>query len=212
MKKIFTLLLLANTSVAFAQKLDTLTVEKIMRDPKWIGVSPSDIHWSDDSKKILFKWNIDKTGPDELFAVTPADTTPQKVSVVERRSLPAENGSWNKKHTQKVFEKNGDLFLEDLKSGKTVQLTRTAQRESSPVFNGAESRIIFSQGSNLFAINVNGSGLEQLTNFVKSKSKKAQKKNPINKKNGLKSSSWSCLILLRLRKKRKSRIRQRPRH
>lgn len=174
MKKIITLLLLANTTAAFAQKLDTLTIEKIMRDPKWIGVSPSDIHWSDDSKKILFKWNIDKTGPDELFVITPANTAPQKVSIAERRSLPAENGSWNKKRTQKVFEKNGDLFLEDIKSGKTVQLTRTAQRESSPVFNGNESRIIFSQGGNLFAMNVNGGGLEQLTNFVKSKSKKAK--------------------------------------
>jgi len=174
MKRIITLLLLANTAAAFAQKLDTLTIEKIMRDPKWIGVSPSDIHWSDDSKKILFKWNIDKTGPDELFAITPANTAPQKVSIADQRSLPAENGSWNKKRTEKVFEKNGDLFLEDLKLGKTVQLTRTAQRESSPAFNGNESRIIFSQGSNLFAMNVNGGGLEQLTNFVKSKSKKAK--------------------------------------
>lgn len=172
MKKIFTLLLLANTAGAFAQKLDTLTIEKIMRDPKWIGVSPSNIHWSDDSKKILFTWNPGKTGPDELFAATPGGTTPQKVSIADRRGLPAENGSWNKKRTQKVFEKNGDLFLEDLKSGKITQLTHTEERESSPVFSGDESHIIFSQGSNLFSMKLNGNGLEQLTNFVKSKSKK----------------------------------------
>jgi dipeptidyl aminopeptidase/acylaminoacyl peptidase len=200
MKKIFTLLLLANTTVAFAQKLDTLTVEKIMRDPKWIGVSPSDIHWSDDSKRILFKWNADKTGPDELFAVSAINTTPQKVSIADRRLLPAENGSWNKKHTKNVFEKNGDLFLEDLKSGKTVQLTRTAQRESSPAFSGAESRIIFSQGSNLFAINVNGSGLEQLTNFVKSKSKKAQEE-PNQQEKWLKKQQMELFDIIKVEKK-----------
>jgi len=172
MKKIFTLLLLANTAGAFAQKLDTLTIEKIMRDPKWIGVSPSNIHWSDDSKKILFTWNADKTGPDELFAATPAGAMPQKVSIADRRSLPAENGSWNKKRNQKVFEKNGDLFLEDLKTGAITQLTYTVERESSPVFNGDENHIIFSQGNNLFSMKLNGAGLQQLTNFVKSKSKK----------------------------------------
>jgi len=200
MKKIFTLLLLANTTVAFAQKLDTLTVEKIMRDPKWIGVSPSDIHWSDDSKRILFKWNADKTGPDELFAVNPINITPQKVSIADRRILPAESGSWNKKHTKKVFEKNGDLFLEDLKSDKTVQLAHTAQRESYPAFNGTESRIIFSQGSNLFAININGSGLEQLTNFVKSKSKKAQEE-PNQQEKWLKKQQLELFDIIKVEKK-----------
>lgn len=173
MKKIFTLLLIANTTAAFAQKLDTLTIEKIMRDPKWIGVSPSNIHWSDDSKKVLFTWNPDKAGTEGLFAVTPANITPQKVSIADRRSLPG-NGSWNKIHTQKVFEKNGDLFLEDLKSGKTIQLIHTEQRESSPVFSGDESRVIFSQSNNLFALKLNGTGLEQLTNFVKVKGKKSK--------------------------------------
>ncbi|WP_184547566.1 S9 family peptidase [Mucilaginibacter sp. FT3.2] len=173
MKKLFTLLLLAGSTGAYAQKLDTLTIEKIMRDPKWIGVSPSNIRWSDDSKKILFNWNDGKTGPDELFAITPGSITPQKVSIAEQRSLPA-NGSYNKKHTQKVFEKGGDLFLEDIKTGKIIQLTHTEQRESAPVFSGDESRVIYSQGSNLFALKLNGGGLEQLTNFVKAKSKKSK--------------------------------------
>ncbi|GAA3992910.1 S9 family peptidase [Mucilaginibacter dorajii] len=174
MKKLFTLLLIAGAANANAQKLDTLTIEKIMRDPKWIGTSPSEIRWSDDSKKLLFKWNTDKTGPDELFGATPANVKPQKVSIEDQRNLTG-NGSWNKKHTQKVFEKNGDLYLEDLKTNKTIQLTHTEQRESAPVFNGDETEVIFSQANNLFALGLNGKGLEQLTNFVKSaKNKKAK--------------------------------------
>ena len=65
MKKLFTLFLIVVGTHAFAQKLDTLTIEKIMRDPKWIGVSPSDIKWSDDGKKIYFKWNPENTFRDE---------------------------------------------------------------------------------------------------------------------------------------------------
>jgi dipeptidyl aminopeptidase/acylaminoacyl peptidase len=173
MKKIFTLLLLASAAGAHAQKLDTLTIEKIMRDPKWIGTSPSNIRWSDDSKKILFNWNNDKTAPDALFAITPGNTNPEKVSLADQRNLPG-NGSWNKKHTQKVYEKNGDLFLEDLKLSKTTRLTHTEQHESAPFFNSDESQVIFSQGTNLYALKLNGNGLEQLTNFIKAKSKKGK--------------------------------------
>lgn len=199
MKKIFTLLLIANTTAAFAQKLDTLTIEKIMRDPKWIGVSPSNIHWSDDSKKVLFTWNPDKAGTEGLFAVTPANITPQKVSIADRRSLPG-NGSWNKTHTQKVFEKNGDLFLEDLKAGKTIQLTHTEQRESSPVFSGDESRVIFSQSNNLFALKLNGIGLEQLTNFVKVKGKKS--KDEVNEQEKwLKKQQFELFDIIKIEKK-----------
>jgi len=37
------------------QKLDKLTVEKIMRDPKWMGTSPSGTQWSFDGGKCYKK-------------------------------------------------------------------------------------------------------------------------------------------------------------
>ncbi|SDE11763.1 Dipeptidyl aminopeptidase/acylaminoacyl peptidase [Mucilaginibacter pineti] len=169
MKKLFTALLLTCSTASFAQKLDTLTIEKIMRDPKWIGVSPSNIRWSNDSKNIYFNWNPDVSAANDLFTITPTDTKPQKVSLATQRDLPSPyGGSLNKKLTQKVFEKNGDIFIEDLKTGKINRLTHTEQREGSPAFSGDESEIIYSQGNNLFAMKLNGSGLQQLTNFVKS--------------------------------------------
>lgn len=168
MKKLFTILLLTCTTASFAQKLDTLTIEKIMRDPKWIGVSPSNIRWSDDSKNIYFNWNPDVSAASDLFAISPTDTKPQKVSIATQRDMPALYGSLNKKLTKKVFEKNGDLFIEDIKTAKTTRLTHTEQRESNPAFSGDESEIIYSQGNNLFTLKLNGSGLQQLTNFVKS--------------------------------------------
>ena len=172
MKKLFTLILLVNTAGAFAQKLDTLTIEKIMRDPKWIGTSPTDIRWSDDSKKIYFKWNPAKTETDELYAVTPANIKPQKLSIAEQRNLTNPAGAWNKNYTQKVFEKNDDLFLENIKTSRTIRLTNTEQEENAPVFSGDESEVIFKQDNNLFALRLNGGQLSQLTNFVRSSKNK----------------------------------------
>src|SRR6202000_1716247 len=135
MKKILTLLLLAASTGVIAQKLDTLSIEKIMRDPKWIGISPSNIRWSDDSKHIYFNWNPNNAERDELYAVTPAEINPVKVRRDEQKSMIPEYGALNKKHTEKLYEKNGDIFLEDLKTGKVKQLTNTIEREANPTFS-----------------------------------------------------------------------------
>src|SRR5882757_2823867 len=166
MKKLITLILLACCSAAFAQKLETLTVEKIMRDPKWIGVAPSNIRWSDDSKSIYFNWNPKGADRDELFAITPANINPVKVSIDEQKALAPQFGIWNKKHTLKLYEKNGDIYLSDPKMGKVQQLTSTTDRESNPAFSGDGSKVLFVRGDNLYALKINGGELTQLTNFT----------------------------------------------
>jgi dipeptidyl aminopeptidase/acylaminoacyl peptidase len=179
MKTRFTLLFLCFGFAASAQKLEVLTVEKIMRDPKWMGVSPDNIRWSDDSKKIYFNWNPDKTERDELFYISPNNIKPQKATLAQRRDLVPDNGKWNKKRTLKTFEKNGDIYLLEAASGKTVQLTNTTNRESNPTFSGDENSIIFTNDNNLYALKLNKGELTQLTNFVKTASteKKPAKEN-----------------------------------
>jgi dipeptidyl aminopeptidase/acylaminoacyl peptidase len=174
MKKCFTLLFLCLCLGVSAQNVGPLTVEKIMRDPKWMGVSPSNIRWSDDSKKVYFNWNPDKTEHDELFYITPGNTKPQKASLADRRSTVPENGKWNKKRTLKVYEKNGDIYLLEIASGKTTQLTNTTGRESNPTFTGDESSIVFTSENNLYQLKLNKGELKQLTNFLKTSS--AEKK------------------------------------
>jgi dipeptidyl aminopeptidase/acylaminoacyl peptidase len=172
MKKLFTLLFIAASVNTFAQKLDTLTIEKIMRDPKWIGVAPSDIKWSDDGKKVYFKWNPDNTFRDELYSISPNNLTPQKVSDKDQSEITPNYGSkWNQAHTLKVYSYGGDIYLENIKSGKTIQLTRTTDTESSPTFNADGSEVLFIKADNLYALKLNGGELIQLTNFVASAQK-----------------------------------------
>jgi dipeptidyl aminopeptidase/acylaminoacyl peptidase len=179
MKKLFTLFSLFVFASASAQTLSKLTVEKIMRDPKWMGVSPSNIQWSDDSKKIYFNWNPDKTERDELFYITPGNTKPQKVNLAARRDMIPETGKWNKKRTLKTYEKNGDIYLLEVATGKTTQLTNTTGRENNPAFSGDEGSIVFTNDNNLYQLKLNKGELTQLTNFVKAASgeKKPAKEN-----------------------------------
>ena len=168
MKRLLTVLLIPICTAAYAQKLETLTVEKIMRDPKWMGVAPSNFRWSDDSKKLYFNWNPNHTDRDELFAIAPANIKPAKIGIDEQRSFTTDNGEWNKAHTTKLYEKNGDLFLLDIKTGKTRQLTSTTERESNPSFNIDQSKVIFIRAENLYTLSLNNGELVQITNFTHS--------------------------------------------
>ncbi len=164
MKKIL-LLLLVVTSVE-AQQLAPLTVEKIMRDPKWIGVAPTNFFWSEDGKQIYFQWNPEKLPGDSLYSVSLTNLTPAKVSPSVRRQLPS-FGQYNQTRTKKVFEKNGDIFLLDITSGKTVQIINSVEREANPAFSFDERKILFLANTNLFSWEIGSGAFTQLTDFRK---------------------------------------------
>ena len=69
-----------------AQSLGELTVEKIMRDPKWIGSAPTGLNWSPDSKTVYFNWNPDKAAADSLYKITLQNRIPQK-SIKKRKAF-----------------------------------------------------------------------------------------------------------------------------
>lgn len=166
---LFAILLLVAGLKAQSQTLGELTVEKIMRDPKWIGSSPSGVSWSPDSKTVYFFWNPDKALADSLYKITLQNRIPQKVSKTERLAMPPSNGVYNRSFTKMIFEKNGDLFLYDIPGAKLTQITNTVSRESGATFSGDEKKIIYSFDQNLYSWEIATGNFTQLTDFRKGK-------------------------------------------
>ena len=149
----------------------TLSIEKIMQDPKWIGISPDRIYWSENSDRLYFNWNPDKNEKSELFFITPNDNTPIKVSEEDKKKIPSRSGSFNKSKTKKVFTKNGDIFILDVPSGNVSQITNTLNYKGSPSFNFKEDKILYTSNGNLFFWEINTGVVNQLTNFISGKEK-----------------------------------------
>lgn len=162
------ILFLFVTTLAQSQTLGELTVEKIMRDPKWIGVAPSNLNWSPDGKTLYFNWNPVNATSDSLYKITLQNRTPQKVSKSERMAL-ATQGSYNKLFSKMVYEKNGDIFVLDVATGKITQVTNTVGRESGATFSGDEKKIIYSFDQNLFSWEIGTGNFAQLTDFKRGK-------------------------------------------
>lgn len=199
MKKVLLLMLVGFAS--HAQTLSPLTVEKIMRDPKWIGVAPSNIFWSEDGKQVYFSWNPDKNAGDSLYTISVTNKVPQKVSPSVRRGLPSFNGNYNKARTKKVYEKSGDIFIMEMATGKVVQLTYTTERESNPLFSNDEKRILFTMASNLYAWDFSTGAFSQVTDFRKGKKREEPKSNEQEK--WLKNDQLAYFQILRERSDRR---------
>ncbi|SNR46288.1 MULTISPECIES: S9 family peptidase [Hymenobacter] len=156
------------SEVAQAQQLAPLTVDKIMRDPaQWLGTSPSNIYWGEDGKRIYFSWNPEKARRDSLYSLSPGGGTARKVSGRDQRELPAATGEYDQRYTRKVYEKDGDIYVLDLKTQRVRRVTNTAEREAEPLFVLQDQLISYSRGGNLFTWNPTTGETVQRTDFRK---------------------------------------------
>ncbi|MFB2118131.1 prolyl oligopeptidase family serine peptidase [Parapedobacter sp. 2B3] len=150
--------------LCYAQQ-SALTVEYIMRDPKWIGTSPVGAFWGADGA-LYFDWNPQAEEETSLYRVAPGTPTPQRVNEVAKQALVRQY-AYAPSRKRAVFERGGDLYLRDLKSGDELRLTNTIQHETNPYFNGDGTQVFFQQGDNLFSMSVSGGEWTQLSNFVR---------------------------------------------
>ncbi len=173
MKRLITIFILLGSPAVYAQQLGTLTVEKIMRDPKWIGVAPNNIQWDENSRNIYFNWNPQKTESDGLFQISTQRRNPEKVADNTRRSLERGSLTYSRDRSRILFERNGDIVLKNVPTGNESTLVSTVEREANPTFSKDESRVIFQRGDNLYSISTGGGNLVQLSNFTRTRTRPA---------------------------------------
>ena len=146
--------------------LDKLTVEKIMRDPKWMGTSPSSPQWAADSKTLFLNWNPEKAEADSSYYITLDNKTPVKATVFQKQNmLPGNALQYNKSKTAYVYNKDGDVLYTEIKTGKTRRITETTDNENNPQFSFNDSKIVFNRSQNLYAWNIATGETQQLTNL-----------------------------------------------
>ncbi len=191
-------------AMMYAQpKLDTLTVEKIMRDPKWIGTSPSNPFWSADGETLFFKWNPANAPSDSLYYISKENKIPVKATVSQKQNvLMANSVVYNMNRTAYVYEKNGDIYLNEIKRNKTRRITQTEETEYNPQFSFGEKAIVFTRNQNLYSWDINTGQTVQLTNLQTVKQEKKED-NLSPEDTWLKNEQVQYLQVLRERKEKK---------
>ncbi len=150
----------------YAQQATPLTVEKIMRDPKWMGTSPDNVFWSPDNQTVYFSWNPDKQLSDSLYYAGVKNNTPRKTAAEERSLVNAKAaGAWNTNRSLLAYSYEGDIYLLEIKTGKTTRITNTKAVEFDPAFSFGDKQVVFRQNRDLFGWDKASGLISQLTSF-----------------------------------------------
>lgn len=144
-----------------------LAIDTIMKGYEYIGTVPDSVQWDENSQKVYFKWKSDGDVEDAYYAAGVKEGPPKKASLQIRSILASGQGSYDRRKKRKVYEKDGDLYLLDLGSGKKQRITQTTDRETRPSFKQDDSGITFERDGNLFAWRLSDGAVSQLTDFRK---------------------------------------------
>ncbi|MFN2596540.1 MAG: prolyl oligopeptidase family serine peptidase [Pyrinomonadaceae bacterium] len=145
-----------------------LTVDSIMRGPALVGYPPQDVHWSQDSQRVYFRWKrAEEPRLKEMdwYVVGRDGSNLHKLSEDELKTAPPANGELSKDKTTTVFAEDGDIFIYDHKANTRRQITRTTDAEQNPHFTRDQRHVSFTRGGNLYVISLDNGSLEQLTDI-----------------------------------------------
>jgi hypothetical protein len=198
MKKVLIIFLYLLQFHAYSQQLDSLTVEKIMRDPKWIGTSPSNVSWSTDSKYLFFNWNPDNKLSDSVYFITRGDLKPIKTNTALRELATNDLVVYNTSRSAFTYAKEGDIFYGEVKTNTIRRVTQTSETESNPYFILNNSKVVYSQNQNLYTWDISTGTITQLTKFEKGE--EAKKDNGSQQEQWLKNDQLQNFEVLRQRK------------
>ncbi|MDH3602226.1 MAG: prolyl oligopeptidase family serine peptidase, partial [Candidatus Tectomicrobia bacterium] len=170
---------------------------------------PTDIYWSDDGAWIYFRWNPEQDDSASLYVVSRQGGTPRKLTLEERRKLPARTGHYNCTRTQKVYEKYGDIFLLDIPSGRIRTVTTTVAKESHPRFTHDEKKITFMVHNNLYRWRIDTGETVQLTDFRVGRKQQEEEEPRTKQEQWLRSRERKLIRVLQARQDRKERAERR---
>ncbi|APU68278.1 S9 family peptidase [Christiangramia flava] len=197
-------LMLAGTAAAFAQTSE-LSVEKIMKDPKWMGNFPSAVYWGNDSQNIYFDYNPEVNESDSLYRIN--INHPEKilkVSASEEKELVPRRGDFNADRSRKVYAENGNLFLYVSANRKKEELLDLPGRIENPQFLADETKVAFQIEDNAFIYNLKAGTVLQLTHIDKQgASRKNSEKKLSAKDQFLEDENLELLEVVQERKEKK---------
>jgi dipeptidyl aminopeptidase/acylaminoacyl peptidase len=145
-----------------------LTVDSIMRGPRLVGYPPTGVYWSQDSRRVYFRWkqaDEPRLKEPSLYVVNRDGTGLRRLSEDEAKQAPPANGELSKDKTMTVFADEGDVFIYMHANGTRRQITRTVDAETNPHFTFDQKHVCFTRQSNLYVMALDNGSLEQLTDI-----------------------------------------------
>ncbi|HXP01522.1 MAG TPA: DPP IV N-terminal domain-containing protein, partial [Luteibacter sp.] len=152
-----------------------LDMETIMADPDWIGPPVEDAYWSVDGSQVYYSLKHDGTPVRDLWRVAATGGTPEQLAPAAAAIADGGKPVFDRDHRRAAFVRHGDIFLRDLATGATTQVTRTEAKERDPRFSIDGRLLTFRAGNDWFAYAVGGGPVTKAADLEEKDDPKAKK-------------------------------------
>lgn len=137
----------------------SVTLQKIMADPDWIGNPPVDVYWGYRGARVYY-WQQRGGGPlRNLYSVDVKNSTVSKVPGRDLGSVSAPGGSYNFARTRKVFIRHNNVFVRNLQTGKLRELTRDTTPKADVSFMANGEEVQWHEGTDIYLYDLKTGGL-----------------------------------------------------
>jgi len=143
----------------------TITLEKIMSNPDWMGRSPESWYWGDDSQTVFYK---QKREGNPLRDLVQKNLSTQGngdlVKLAQMHVVADSSAVLNSAGTHEAYAFEGNVFVKTLATQKVQQLTYTSAVESSVMFltNG---NVAYRVGNVFYAHDMTSQKIIELANL-----------------------------------------------
>lgn len=185
-----------------------LSVEKIMKDPKWMGTFPSRVQWGAQGENIYFQYNLDGDPSDSLYKISLSDLDKiEKVSIAEKKAMSPSYGSYNEDKTRMLTTDGNKLWIYDIKKDNSKKLLELDGRIGDATFLDEET-IGFSLSDNAYVYNMKTGAINKLTNIESGEARSERPEKSSAKDAWLKSENLDLLQVVREREENDSLSQQ----
>ncbi|TLU67736.1 S9 family peptidase [Thalassotalea litorea] len=143
---------------------DVITMEKIMSNPDWIGRTPTNWYWGDNSEQVLYLQKREGNPVRDLYQHALGEKQGQLVSLAELHKFADRNAVASPDGSKELYTFEGNVFLKDLDKSSIRQLTFTTAKESSVQFL-TNDRIAYRQGNSFYALDLATFQIAELANL-----------------------------------------------
>ncbi|UXI67850.1 S9 family peptidase [Tahibacter amnicola] len=180
-----------------------LSLDQIMADPDWIGPAVEAPFWAVDGSAVYY--SLKRTGSPirDLHRITLGDKSDHILTDAEHASRDAIGAVFDTARQRAAFVRNGDIFVRELPGGRLVQVTRTAEDESSPQFSADQRQLHYRVGNDWFSYDF-ASAINAPIALLKAE------KNPDDKKPG-ELEELQLRLISTLKRDRDNRLAQKAR-
>jgi len=154
--------ILFSVSLAAAEVPDLTTM---MADPDWIGPPVESAWWALDGAAVYYR--VKRTGETlrDTHQIALSDGTDEVLDPAALATIDGPQPVFNATHTAAVFERDGDVLLRDLATGRLRRLTGSAGTESAAAFDATGRAVHYFNGGQWWSYDLDAGYARQLTNL-----------------------------------------------